>query len=102
VGLRISTRGRKVLEQYPDGIDDTVLMGFREFRLWLQQTARHTPPEDTAARAYQEGWTAQLCGRPHSDNPYLPDTVRHQTWENGWFEARDEEVEHQPTVRSTW
>lgn len=100
--LRISTRGRKVLEQFPDGVDDTVLMGFREFRLWLRQTNDNVTPEDTAGRAYQEGWCAQLGGRPHSDNPYLPDTVRHQAWENGWFEARDEDMEHQPIARPAW
>lgn len=101
-GFRISTRGRKVLAEHPDGVDDTVLMQFREFRLWLRQTAEHPPPEDNAGRAYQEGWMAQLAGRPHSDNPYLGDTVRHQAWENGWFEARDEEVDHQPSAREGW
>lgn len=95
---RITTRGRKVLEEHPDGVDDTVLMRFREFRLWLRQTAEHAPPQDTAGRAYQEGWVAQLAGRSHSDNPYMADTVRHQAWENGWFEARDEEVDHQPRI----
>ncbi len=101
-GLYISTRGRKMLEEHPDGIDDTVLMRFREFRQWLRQTAAHAPPHDTAGRAYQEGWIAQLAGRPHSDNPYTADTVRHQAWENGWFEARDEEVDHQPSLRVNW
>lgn len=82
-------RGRRVLADYPLGIDVTVLMQFAEYRAHVGRAALTAGPADPASRAYQRGFAGFLAGRSHADNPHRPDTVMHLAWENGWFEARD-------------
>jgi restriction system protein len=93
-------RGRELLAEHPAGIDESVLMRFPEFRAFIERSARHPPPEDPRSDQYDEGYAAHEAGLSPVDNPYPSDTINHLAWENGWFEARDEEAEHEPaTVR---
>lgn len=85
--FRITPRGRAVLHQHPDGIDDSVLMDFPEFRAWVERITRHPPPEDSRTREFLRGWSALAEGRDLGDNPFSPDTAQHGAWEDGWLEA---------------
>lgn len=85
--FRITPRGRAVLRAHPDGIDDSVLMAFPEFRAWVERIAHHAAPEDSRHREFQRGWSAAAEGRDLGDNPYAPDTAQHAAWEDGWLEA---------------
>jgi restriction system protein len=97
--FRITERGRRALAQHPDGIDETVLMLYPEFRKYLRARVEHAEPEDAAIGAFTEGHAAQLEGRPHFANPYRQDTAAHLSWETGWFTARDEMREHRRSGR---
>ena len=93
-GFTATKRGREVLAEHPMGVDETVLMRFPEFREFLRRSAQHPPPEDPRTHQYDTGYAAYQTGSSLVDNPYPPDTIDHLAWENGWFEARDEEFEH--------
>lgn len=92
--FRITVRGRRVLAEHPEGIDDTVLMQFPEFRQYIRRLVGRPAADKPLSLAYDQGWAAYHGGVSHSDNPYRFDTGQHLAWENGWFEARDEEREH--------
>ncbi len=85
----LTGRGRAVLEAHPEGIDESVLVEFPEFRDFVAREARHRPPEDACTGCYDEGFAAHEAGTSFVDNPYASDSVDHQAWENGWFAARD-------------
>lgn len=85
--FRITPRGRAMLHRHPDGIDDSVLMEFAEFRAWVERITRHPPPEDSRNREFQRGWAAAADGCDLGDNPFAPDTAQHAAWEDGWLEA---------------
>jgi hypothetical protein len=84
-------RGQTVLRDYPGGIDDSVLMQFPEFRDFIAQAAG-TPPHPARQTAYDLGYAAYGQGSAPADNPYSVDSDDHLAWENGWFEARDEDL----------
>lgn len=86
--FRITPRGRAVLRDHPDGIDDSVLMDFPEFRAWVGRVAAHAPPEDARGREFQRGWAAFGEGCDLGDNPFTSDTAQHAAWEDGWLEAK--------------
>ncbi|MGE5547033.1 MAG: hypothetical protein ACM33T_09055 [Solirubrobacterales bacterium] len=91
--FRITPRGKAVLRQNPDGIDDTVLMQYPEFGAWVARRHAHAPPEDARNREFQRGWLAHGEGQPLTGNPFAPDTAQHAAWEDGWLEGgkqRDE------------
>lgn len=87
--FRTTERGRRVLAANPRGVDDTTLLEFPEFRAHVRRLKRASGVVDPVDREYQRGFAAFLLGRTHADNPHRSDTVVHQAWENGWFEARD-------------
>jgi ribosome modulation factor len=87
--FRITPRGRAVLSAHSDGIDDTVLIGFPEFRAWMNAQGAGQRREDTRPREYQRGYAAFAESQDITDNPYRPETAQYQAWENGWYEARD-------------
>ena len=89
----ITERGQRVLAEHPMGIDDTVLTQFQEFREFLQRSSPRRVPEDPDLATQEEGYHAYLDGLSPIDNPYEFDTSKHLAWENGWFEARDEDME---------
>lgn len=85
--FRITPRGRAVLHDHPDGIDDSVLMDFPEFRAWVERLTTRPPPEDSRTREFQRGWAAMAEGCDLGDNPFAPETAQHAAWEDGWLEA---------------
>ncbi len=89
---RLTTRGAQVLAEHPLGVDSSVLETFPEFRLWLSRRGElpHLAPEP----AFDEGHAAYLAQRTLADNPYPLDSAAHLAWENGWFDALDEEQGH--------
>ncbi len=97
--LEITERGRKVLREHPLGIDNSVLMTFPEFRAYFQRTSQARAPEDARPGEFEEGYAAYQEGKLPADNPYETDSAGHLAWENGWFEARDEDAEHHRTTR---
>lgn len=86
--VRITPRGRDALRRHPDGIDDSVLMEFDEFRSWMEGLFAHSPPEDARRREFLFGWNAQSEGAELTDNPFASDTAQHASWEDGWLEAK--------------
>ncbi len=89
-GLRLTERGRQLLREHPDGVDQTTLRVFPEFRAALAEIgSRRGPLDDPRLSAFDAGMNAFNKGRPHVDNPYPSDTNDHLAWECGWCEARD-------------
>jgi hypothetical protein len=97
--FRITARGREVLADNPDGVDETVLMRLAEYRSanghsYRGASSRNAP--GTAARAstvdYQRGYEANLAGASLADNPHPPDVRAYLDWENGWSQARDDHL----------
>lgn len=86
---RITGRGRELLAAHPEGIDETVLMRFREFRAFVA-AGSHGPRDDPRIPAYDAGQRAFAAGEPLTANPFTQDSVDHLAWENGWSEARDQ------------
>jgi ribosome modulation factor len=76
------------------GVDDSVLTQFPEFREFIRRSSPHRVPENPELGAQEEGYWAYLDGQSAVDNPYEFDTGKHLAWENGWFEARDEQIDH--------
>jgi restriction endonuclease Mrr len=93
--FRTTERGHKVLADYPDGVDESVLARFPEFRQYIRRTAGPRPSE-ARQTAYDEGYAAYGDGLDPADNPYPRDSLSHLNWANGWFEARDDDTP--PTV----
>jgi restriction system protein len=97
--FRITTRGREVLDDNPDGVDDSVLMQLPEFRPINGHSAIASagPRAPAAAQRahdteYQSGFEAFLAGGSLADNPHPPDVRAYLDWENGWSQARDERL----------
>ena len=105
--FRITARGRQVLEDNPDGVDDTVLMRLPAFRpvnglLYTSHTEHAgTAPAVPAAPApapgasdteYRRGFEAFLAGVSLADNPHPPDVRAYLDWENGCSQARDHKL----------
>lgn len=101
--FRITARGRSVLADNPDGVDDTVLMQLPEFRPANGHSvadAAHqrgpAVPQRTPDIDYQRGFEAHLAGVSLADNPHPPDVRAYLDWENGWSQARDEQLRQRP------
>jgi ribosome modulation factor len=97
--FRITARGRQVLADNPDGVDDTVLMQLPEFRsvnghAGPAASSRSAPI--TAERAptidYHRGYEACLTGANLADNPHPRDVRAYLDWANGWSQARDDHL----------
>jgi restriction system protein len=90
-GFEITERGRGVLEENPGGVDESVLIRFPEYRGAVAERATGASRRPGAA-AYDAGYAAHLAGRTLADNPHPPDRRDHLDWQNGWSQARDDEV----------
>jgi hypothetical protein len=90
-GFRTTPRGQQMLVAHPLGIDQSVLVALPEFRAGFSGTGPR--PRDAEPPSYAAGYDAFRRGRRPEDNPHAPDSADHLAWENGWFEARDEEEE---------
>jgi len=88
----ITERGRQVLAEHPMGVDDSVLTQFGEFREFLRRSSPHHVPENPETLTQEEGYYAFLGGQSAVDNPHEFDTSKHLAWENGWFDARDQQL----------
>ena len=89
-GWRLTDRGHQLLKEHPDGVDQTVLRAFPEFRVALAEIgSRRGPVDDPRLSTFEDGMRAFSQGRPLTDNPYPSDTNDHLAWECGWCEARD-------------
>ena len=91
----ITPRGQEALAEHPAGFDLADLMVYPEFASFIRSLsrARAEGRMDPRTPAYDEGYAAYRGGAMLADNPYGQDTVDHLSWENGWFEALDEDVE---------
>lgn len=90
--LRISDRGRRLLAAHPEGVDETALMQFPEFRAFIAAAGPRGPRDDPRIPAYDTGQRAFAAGEPFTANPFALDSIDHLAWENGWSEARDQAV----------
>lgn len=88
-GFEITDRGRRMLDEHPDGIDESLLVGFPEYRSAVAERSVSGSPAPSAA-AYDAGYAAWLAGRALSDNPHPADRRDHLDWQNGWSQARDD------------
>lgn len=88
--LKITERGRELLASSPEGIDETALMRFAEFRAFISGSGSREPRGDPRMPAFDAGQLAFTTGKPLTENPFPFDSVDHLAWENGWSEARDE------------
>lgn len=89
----MTERGRRVLNENPNGVDGSVLMRFPEYRRFLanlEQPVETHPPGEGAA--YAEGMAAYNKGLRQTEKPYDLDTLSHLAWDAGWFEAFDEDM----------
>lgn len=85
--LHLTARGEKVLQEHPDGVDQTILVAFPEFAAYLQTTAHRSAGMDPRTASYDEGYAAFQDGQSFAANPYSENCVDHQSWENGWMQA---------------
>ncbi|MSU88049.1 hypothetical protein GE300_00280 [Rhodobacteraceae bacterium 2CG4] len=88
----LTARGRTLLAGHPDGFDTDRLMVYPEFKAYIRARNRSLARADARAGAFDEGFIAAQTGARLTENPYTPNTVDHQSWENGWAEARDEGI----------
>jgi restriction system protein len=88
-GFRITARGRKVLSDHPDGVDESVLQQFEEIRAAGRRDEAHHVPQP-ARSEYEAGYEAYGEGYGLADNPHPLDARGHLDWQNGWSQARDE------------
>jgi restriction system protein len=100
----ITPRGKQALSDHPDGIDDSVLMNFPEFRAFIEAEAGRPVKrigsnnndndnkggDDPRIVEFDQGYAAFHEGLSLQANPYEQDRVMHLAWENGWCEARDD------------
>lgn len=88
---RITARGRQVLAEHPDGVDDSVLIRFSSFQSGHGRTAELHEAPIPARSHYDLGYEAYGRGRGLADNPHPPDVRAALDWENGWSQARDDD-----------
>lgn len=88
-GFEITDRGRRILKEHPDGVDESLLMEVPQYRAAITERAAGGSPGPGAA-AYDAGYAACLSGRSLADNPYPADRRDHLDWQNGWSQARDD------------
>jgi hypothetical protein len=86
---RLTARGARLLAEHPDGVDQSVLRAFPEFRAFVAGLGREGPGDDPRLPAFDAGMQAFAENRQISDNPHAFDSPDHLAWECGWSEARD-------------
>jgi hypothetical protein len=90
--LRITARGRQLLADNPGGVDETVLMQLRPPRPINGHDATASSPPRAGSIDYQKGYGAYFAGAKLAENPHPPDARAHLDWENGWSQARDDDL----------
>lgn len=89
--FRATGQGLRALAEHPLGFDTADLMAYARFRRFIRRSRPAGARMDPHARQFDEGFAAYRDSRPFTDNPYAPDTLDHLVWEDGWFEALDED-----------
>ena len=89
-GFEITERGRRVLEDHPDGVDESLLMRFPEYRAAIAGPAGGGGMSGQDLATWDAGYAAYFSGRALADNPHAADRRDHLEWENGWSQARDD------------
>ena len=89
-GFRLTARGRKVLADHPDGVDETVLLQFKEARAAAGRCDETREMRMPARSQYDAGYEAWGEGYGLADNPHPTDARAHLDWQNGWSQARDD------------
>jgi len=69
-----------------------VLVQFPEFRRYIKKPRETNDTEVPRPREYNLGYESYRAGKSLDDNPYRFDNADHLAWENGWFEARDDDA----------
>jgi hypothetical protein len=87
--FRLTARGTRLLAEHPDGVDESVLIAFPEFRAFVTALSPHRSEDDPRLPAYEAGMQAFAEGRSIAENPHAFDSVDHLAWECGWSEARE-------------
>ena len=98
--FRITARGRQILADNPDGVDETVLMQLPGFRAAnghaVARASSGSAPQRAPTIDYHRGYEANLAGAALADNPHAPDVRAYLDWENGWSQARDDHLRQRP------
>jgi restriction system protein len=90
--LVITPRGMKALSDHPGGIDDSVLMNYPEFRVFIETRSGYSmktvgdkdvPGDDPHIAQFDQGYAAFNDGLDINDNPHSRDKPMHIAWENG-------------------
>lgn len=89
-GFRLTERGAQLLAEHPDGVDQSVLAGYAEFRAFIAMRHPNRAEQDPRLPAFDAGMRAFSQGRHNDANPFEFDSVDHLAWECGWSEARDD------------
>ncbi|MCC6207991.1 MAG: hypothetical protein IT488_07545 [Gammaproteobacteria bacterium] len=87
---RLTLRGREALRRHPGGIDRTDLMAYPDFAAQIRASLPGASHDDPREASYEQGYVARSEGQPFTANPYLPNSVDHLSWENGWMQALDD------------
>ena len=90
--FHLTPRGEEALRRHPAGFDTADLMVYPEYAEFTHRRGRDRSAMDPRVAAYDQGYAAYRAGRRLAENPHDPDAVDHLAWENGWFEALDEDV----------
>ncbi len=85
---RLTARGRELLRHRAEGIDESRLARFPEYRRWAEGR-RVDGGADPRPEAFLAGMRAFAEGLAPDDNPYPPDSADFLAWEAGWTVARD-------------
>lgn len=88
--FQITERGMALLTDFPDGVDQSVLHRFTEFRSHVAAHSHHATPDDVRLPAFEAGMQAFTRGAGNAANPHAFDSADHLAWECGWSEARDQ------------
>jgi restriction system protein len=88
---RITPRGRRMLAEHPEGVDDSVLIPFRPVRSAGEGAAEPHEAPNPPRSHYDLGYEAYGSGDGLADNPHPADVRAALDWENGWSQARDDE-----------
>ena len=87
--FRLTARGARLLAEHPDGVDESVLLAFPEFRAFLTALSPKRFEDDPRLPAFQAGMQAFAERRSIADNHHAFDSADHLAWECGWSEARE-------------
>ena len=85
--FRLTARGARLLDEHPDGVDESLLCAFPEFRAFLTALSPKRFDDDPRLPAFRAGMQAFAERRSIADNPHAFDSVDHLAWGCGWSEA---------------